>query len=592
MKNRLNILTTIIISVGIGLLLGYFLFNKKSNEMSAEVSAMHHNHSEAVTQEAETIYTCSMHPQVRSNEQGLCPICAMDLTPLTANDSDDPLILEMTEESVKLANIETTIVGKNEKGSKKMTPVSGKVQVDERLASSLVTHLTGRVEKLYVTFTGESVQKGQKLADIYAPDLITAQQALIEALKIQDINPNLVEAARSKLRLWKISSEAIQEIEDSKKVKEIFPLFAEESGIVMNKKVAVGDYLQKGQPLFEVINISKVWVLFDAYEEDLKNIKVGDKVSFTAAVAPNKSFQSSVSFIDPLINPATRAASIRTEVSNVNGLLKPAMFVNGTIEHQSSKQQQQLTVPKSAVLWTGQRSLVYVKVPDRTIPSFQFREVSLGEAIGNQYLISGGLEAGEEVVTHGSFTIDAAAQLNNQASMMNQHVQVRKAESIGHPNYRAITPLVFKEQLNDLANEYILLKDALIDADPIIASSAAQKVSKRLSSFDEQTLEGEGLQHWQQLSKNLITHNNRIAASSNIETQRQQFKFFSDMLIEAIDVFGTAGEAIYVQYCPMALDNEGANWLSREEEVLNPYFGDKMLRCGLVKRTFSSLNEN
>jgi len=591
MKSNIKIISIALFAILLGIGIGYLLFGK--NQVVAPT--MEHNHAAAESTLAakEETYTCSMHPQIRQNEMGICPICEMDLTPLDANTSNDPLVLQMTEEAVKLANIETSVVGGGS-GNRRTTPgktiqLSGKVQADERLASSQVAHIPGRIEKLYVSFTGEQVRKGQKVADIYSPSLITAQRELLEALKLQDLSPGLVKAARNKLRFWKIGDATITAIEQQGTIQETFPLYADASGIVTNRRVAVGDHLKEGAPLFDLMNLGKVWVLFDAYERDLANIKVGDQVEFTAASIPNKTFKTRITFIDPMLNPATRTASVRTEVSNRSGQLKPEMFVEGVVQQKASTtrtKKTDLTIPKSAVLWTGKRSVVYVKVPDSEIPSFQFREVELGVSVGNSYQISKGLEAGEEVVTYGSFTIDAAAQLNNQASMMNKNVHIKKDKSDAVPNFQADTPAQFKEQLNAVANAYIQLKDAFVETDAQTAAIAAEQVVASIQAMDGTVLKEEAHIYWMEQLDALEAHSAKIVNLQKVEAQRKQFNFVSDALINSIEAFGTAGKALYVQHCPMAFNNTGADWIASEEEIQNPYFGDKMMRCGLVKKTF------
>ena len=590
MKSNIKIISIALFAILLGIGIGYLLFGK--NQVVAPT--MEHNHAAAESTLAakEETYTCSMHPQIRQNEMGICPICEMDLTPLDANTSNDPLVLQMTEEAVKLANIETSVVGGGS-GNRRTTPgktiqLSGKVQADERLASSQVAHIPGRIEKLYVSFTGEQVRKGQKVADIYSPSLITAQRELLEALKLQDLSPGLVKAARNKLRFWKVGDATISAIEQKGTIQETFPLYADASGIVTNRRVAVGDHLKEGTPLFDLMNLEKVWVLFDAYEGDLANIKVGDQVEFTAASVPNKTFKTRITFIDPMLNAATRTASVRTEVSNRSGQLKPEMFVEGVVQQKASTtntaKKADLTVPKSAVLWTGKRSVVYVKVPDSEIPSFQFREIELGTSVGNSYQVSKGLDAGEEVVTYGSFTIDAAAQLNNQASMMNKNVQIKKNKSDAVPNFQVDTPKQFKEQLNALANAYIQLKDALVETDAQTAATAAKQMVDTIQGMDGTVLKEEAYIYWMQQLDALESHTAKIANLQKVEAQRKQFNFVSDALINSIEAFGTVGGGLYVQYCPMAFNNTGADWIASEEEIQNPYFGDKMMRCGLVKK--------
>lgn len=583
MENK-KIILTALVAVAVGIGAGYFMFGHKSN---MEMPAGGHHHEAQATDAGGTaeIWTCSMHPQIRQNEPGKCPICEMDLIPVGSNTSDDPLVLQMTESAVKLSNIQTTVVGSSRRSGKTLL-LNGKIQEDERRAASQVAHVPGRIEQLFVTFTGEPIRKGQKLATIYSPELITAQQELLEALKLRDVNAHLPEAARNKLRFWKIPETTIEEIESSGQVKETFTLLAENTGVVANRRVSVGDYVKQGQVLFDLTNLDRVWVLFDAYEEDLAHIRLGDKIEFSTPSLPGKTFATSITFIDPVINPKTRAASLRAEIANGRGLLKPEMFVKGTLLSETGATAK-LTVPRSAVLWTGVRSVVYVKLAEGEIPSFQYREVVLGDAVGTGYVVESGLEAGEEVVSNGSFVIDAAAQLNNQRSMMNREVQIKKGEQ-GIPDYQAETPPEFKKQLSALTDRYLDLKDAFVNTDPSSAAKAATDFSKFLEKVDMLLLKGDAHLYWMEQLNGLQTHSQNIAATDNVEVQRKQFSFLSQALINAVTAFGTDSGHLYVQYCPMAIDNKGADWLSEEEEIRNPYFGEKMMKCGSVKLELSS----
>lgn len=589
MKNQnIKIILIALIAAALGLGAGYVIFNKKT--IGTPESQDGHNHTTSSNSEGssgeEQIWTCSMHPQVQQNEPGLCPLCEMDLIPLESNTSSDPLVLQMTEDAVKLANIQTTVIGQSGGSTDQALQLSGKVQADERQASSQVSHVPGRIEKLFVTFTGEQVSKGQKIATIYSPELISAQRELLEALRLYDLNPSLLQAARNKLRYWKVSDSVIEAVEQEGKIREYFTVFADASGIVTNRRISVGDYVKQGESLFDLMNLNKVWVLFDAYEENLKNIKKGDQIEFTTPALPNRTFKTRITFIDPLINPNTRVASIRTEVNNSGGLLKPEMFVKGILMNKKRGTKSQLAVPKSAVMWTGKRSVVYVKVPDMDIPSFKFKEVELGESIGNSYQVVSGLDAGDEVVTNGSFTIDAAAQLNNQASMMNREVSLKKEDSGATPNFVAVTPDEFKTQINDLANAYIGLKDAFVATDATIAKEAAKDFLTQLEKVDMSLVKDEAHVYWMEQLTALEAHGRKITEMDDVEDQRKQFGFLSEALINTITAFGTKGQALYVQHCPMAFNNKGGDWLAVEEGIRNPYFGDKMMKCGLVKKTF------
>lgn len=571
-----------------GLIIGSLLtmFVMRSGSHHGHADHQHRSGQGSGTNE-ETIWTCSMHPSIRQPEPGDCPICGMDLIPAGESDNDDPLVLQMTDEAVKLANIQTTIVNTGGASSEQSLRLSGKVQSDERLASSQVAQVGGRIEKLYVSFTGEQVREGQKLADIYAPELITAQRDLLEANKLAGLNPKLVEAARTKLRYWKISDEQIATIEASGEIQETFPVRATASGVVTNRRVAVGDYIRQGEPLFDLIGLQRVWVLFDAYEEDLAKLRLGSKITFTTPAIPATTFQASVSFIDPIINARTRTASVRVELNNPRGQLKPEMLVNGTLE-QNTSSNTKVMAPKSAVLWTGARSVVYVKIPDTDIPSFQFREVELGEAIGNKYEITNGLTPGEEIVTYGGFVIDAAAQLNNQASMMNQEVLLKKEDSgTAIPDYTADTPEDFRLQIKEVVSSYLDLKDALVETDADAAAEQATNFGRSLSKVDMNLLLGAAHEYWMEQLPALKAHSSKIGKLEDVEAQRTQFDFLSQAMIQVVKAFGLQNETYYVQYCPMAFNDQGAAWLSAEDQVLNPYFGDVMLRCGVIQETLA-----
>lgn len=533
-----------------------------------------------------TTYTCAMHPQIRQNEPGICPICEMDLTPLKDTNDDNPYVLQMTENAVKLAGIQTVTVGEGSTAAGKTLRLSGKIQADERRAAGQTAHVSGRIERLYVTFTGERVGKGQKLADIYAPELITAQRELLEAIKLKDISPGLAEAARNKLRLLKINDQTITDIEASGKVREIFTVYADEVGIVTERRVSVGDYVRTGQTMFNLVNLKRLWVLFDAYEEDLAQVNIGDKVRFSTPALPGDTFNVNINFIDPVLNSATRTASLRGEIINRGQKLKPGMLVTGSLRNTNKAEKSALTVPKSAVLWTGKRSVVYTQIPDAEVPTYEFKEIEIGESRGDNYLILSGLEPGDAVVTYGAFTLDAAAQLSNRASMMNRNIGVKRPAAAGQrPDYTAETPAAFQQQMSANLQAYFDLKNALVDTDGTQAQTAAADFVTVLTKTDMSLLKGEAHEYWMQQQNALRDHAQNIAAVTDTEAQRKQFSFLSLALINAAEAFGTAEETVYVQHCPMALGNTGADWLAETDKVLNPYFGDKMLKCGVVKRT-------
>ena len=397
--------------LAIGLLLGWILFGGSSKEETD------HNH-DAVT-ETNQMWTCSMHPQIMQPEAGDCPICGMDLIPSEAGaDGLAADEFKLTENAMALANIQTTVVGKgNAEGN--TIKLSGKIAENEEANAVQVSYFSGRIERLNVSFTGEEVRKGQLLATIYSPELYAAQQELITAASLKESQPALYKAVRNKLKLWKLSENQINQIEETGKVKENFPVYATVSGTVTEKLVEQGDYIKQGQPLLKIANLNTVWGNFDVYENQIDRFKKGQEVMVTTNAYPNKEFKSKVDFIDPALNTKTRTVTLRVVLNNKDDVFKPGMFVTANIEGVKNKNKEALSIPASAVLWTGERSVVYLKTnPDQ--PVFEMREVTLGNQIGNEYEVVEGLFAGNEIVTSGAFTVDAAAQLQGKKSMMNK----------------------------------------------------------------------------------------------------------------------------------------------------------------------------
>lgn len=581
---------TVYIALGtlvIGLLLGWAMFGGASQK---EANEEKHEHSK------NTIWTCSMHPQIRQNEPGQCPLCGMDLIPLSdeGNSEDNPMEIKMSPTAMQLANVQTSIITKRK--PIKEVRMNGKIKADERNVTSQSSHIPGRIEKLMVSFTGESVQKGQVLAFVYSPELVTAQEELFEAKKIKETQPGLYQAAVEKLKNWKLTEKQINQILEGGVVQEQFPILADVSGIVLNKKVNLGDYIKKGQTIYEVANLSKVWVLFDVYESDIPWVKTGDKVQFTVQSIPGETFKGKISFIDPVINPKTRVASARVEISNPGMRLKPDMFVLGTIESPIHNEKEALIVPKSAVMWTGERSVVYTKITNAKGISFMMKEVTLGPALGDSYVIKSGLEPGEEIATNGTFSIDAAAQLAGKPSMMNpeggvvmtghNHGGGNTPQNTDHSTHSKNITISSKakEELNPLFNEYFKLKNALVDDNLDKAVSASKDMGVLLSKVNMGVFTGEAHNVWMKHSSVLEKELRKAGNTNEIGKMRVLFKNISDQMVMLIKTFGGIDQLVFVDYCPMANNDQGAEWLSTEKEIKNPYFGASMLKCGEVKQ--------
>ena len=257
----------------VGLFLGWLLFGGSSKKETE------HNH-DAIS-ETNQMWTCSMHPQIMQPEPGDCPICGMELIP--ADGGSDGLLadqFQLTENAMALANIQTTVVGKGNVDGNTIK-LSGKIAENEEANAVQVSFFSGRIERLNVSFTGEEVRKGQLLATIYSPELYAAQQELITAASLKESQPALYKAVRNKLKLWKLSENQINQIEETGKVKENFPVYATVSGTVIEKLVEQGDYIKQGQLLLKIANLNTVWGNFDVYENQIDRFKKGQEVLIT-----------------------------------------------------------------------------------------------------------------------------------------------------------------------------------------------------------------------------------------------------------------------------------------------------------------------
>lgn len=574
----------------VGLLLGWLLFGSTTN------NELEHNHNEIA--ESNQMWTCSMHPQIMKPEAGDCPICGMDLIP--AENSSDGLMADqfkLTENALALANIQTSIVG-NGSTENNAIKLSGKIVENEEANAVQVSYFSGRIEQLNVSFTGEEIRKGQLLATIYSPELYAAQQELITASSLKESQPALYKAVRNKLKLWKLSETQINQIEETGKVKENVPVYATVSGTVSEKLVEEGDYIKQGQPLLKIANLNTVWANFDVYENQIDLFEKGQEILITANAYMNKEFKAKVDFIDPVLDTRTRTVKLRAVLNNKEAVFKPGMFVEGKIIGVSSNKEQVLTIPASAILWTGERSVVYIKANPNE-PVFEMQEVVLGNQLGDSYEVLGGLNNGSEIVTNGTFTVDAAAQLQGKKSMMNKeggktmtghegHIGVESnasanSESDSKMNERVKVSTNFQNQLKKVYNDYIELKDELVKDDSNDVMKESKKLLDNLSKVDMKLLtDNDTHLKWMNLEKEIKAAAISISNISDIKRQRNHFKHLSSNLISAVQLFGV-NEKVFVEFCPMADNDNGAYWLSKEEKIFNPYFGEAMLSCGNVK---------
>ncbi len=432
------------------------------------------------TQET-TIWTCSMHPQIRQPKPGKCPICGMTLIPVSSSgdDKQGPRELKLTESARKLAEIEVAPVER--KSVKIDVRMVGKVEYDETRMAYLTAWVPGRLDRLYVDYTGVPVKKGDHMVYIYSPDILIAQEELLQAVAaVKNLaNSNVeivrqsaaatVEASREKLHLWGLTDEQIQSIEMSEKPMDHITIYAPIGGIVIHKNALEGSYVQTGTNIYTIADLEHVWVKLDAYESDLPWLRYGQEVEFYTEAYPGESFRGRIAFIDPVLNEKTRTVKVRVNVPNSNGKLKPNMFVRAVVQAnvaaggsvidanlagkwispmhpeivkddpgtcdicgmplvkaeslgflppEIGSASAPLVIPDSAPLLTGKRAVVYVQSPNDPA-RFEGRTISLGSRAGPYYIVDAGLSEGELVVIKGNFKIDSALQIQAQPSMMN-----------------------------------------------------------------------------------------------------------------------------------------------------------------------------
>ncbi|MCF6351210.1 MAG: efflux RND transporter periplasmic adaptor subunit, partial [Flavobacteriaceae bacterium] len=460
MKKKQIVIALVILVLG--MLIGKFALG---NSSATKVE-------EHVSETKKVRWTCSMHPEIDLPEFGPCPKCGMDLIPKEDNSEGlSSSEFKMSENAMALANIETLEIGvkndtKNEKDTNEnLLSLSGKIMANEKATSVQTAHFGGRIEKLKYRSIGEYIKKGSLIATVYSPELVTAQNEFVEALSIKNAQPELYKAVRNKLKNWKISENQIQQIEQTKKAITNFNMYANVSGYIDEVLVQEGNHLKEGSPLFRVSNLGTVWAMFDVYEQDIKNIKIGQQITIKSNAYPNEEIKASINYIDPNLDVNTRTVQIRTTLKNSGTKLKPGMLLVAKVlvkNKNLSGKTNIISVPKTAIMWTGKRSIVYVKT-SKDEPIFELREVTLGNPLGNNYQVLSGLENGEEIVINGTFTVDATAQLQGKSSMMNQKM---KNEKLKVKNVeRIVVNPKFKKQLHVVFQDYIAIKDAFVLTD-------------------------------------------------------------------------------------------------------------------------------
>ena len=643
------------ITIGL-ILVAFFLGFLSSGGESSSTGEINHKSQSTEKQ----VWSCSMHPNIQLPESGQCPICFMDLIQLeSGSGSLESNQLSMSENAMKLANIETIPASLGI--AELEIHLSGKVEYDESRIGNITAWVPGRLERMFVDYTGISVNKGDHMMELYSPELYTAQEELIQARKQFETNTGqsalgkktinaTLQASREKLRLMGLLDEQIQKIESSNSPSNLTTVYSPMSGVVIQKNGVEGAYVKTGTNIYTIADLSRVWVIFDAYESDLPWLAFGQKVTFSAEAIPGETFEGRVAFIDPFLDVKTRTVKVRMNVLNPNGVIKPGMFVHGTIHatldgdgkaintdlankwicpmhpeivrekngtcdvcgmklvkseslgivHTPSHQKENLLIPASAVLMTGNRAIVYVKIEGKE-PTFEGREVVLGSRVGDKYIVKSGLKEGELVVRKGNFKIDSAMQIAAKPSMMNpmggpsgmghNHGEIPSGQNHKIPEIEKFeTTVSFRKTQTLITDAYFIAEDALVKDNFTESKTAFFALNIVVSttlpkSFD---LSEKARIKWNQIRDQLMSGTEHAQHWKSIDEVRKYFNSVSQSMLMLEQSFGHESDNAYYEiFCPMAFNNEGASWLSSEKDVNNPYFGASMLKCGDVKKIFA-----
>lgn len=389
-----------------------------------------HKHGEGEAEKAaegKIQYTCPMHPFIIKDKPGSCPICGMTLVPVKQagagqqgeKSPEMPGHVTLSPSQMVMANVATVKV--DTAPLSKEISAAGIVQYDQSRQSRVTAWVAGRIDRLYVDTVGAYVSKGRPVAEVYSPDLVSAQQEYLLALKsreqfrdstIQAISQGgegLVSSARQRLKLMGVKDYQIAALEKSGHPNIKLSIYTPLSGIVIEKIAVQGQYVNVGDPLFNIADLSSVWVEAEVYESDFPNIKIGQKVDITSQSYPGRTFTGKVSFIYPFLDPKTRTVKVRVQIANPGLRLKPDMFVNVSLKMPLGDA---LVVPVAAVMDTGRRKVAWVE----TKPGmFEPRDVRVGARVGDQLQILSGLARGDKVAASGGYLIDSEAQLKGGA---------------------------------------------------------------------------------------------------------------------------------------------------------------------------------
>jgi len=354
------------------------------------------------TSEGISHYTCSMHPSVKSATPGTCPICGMDLVPVTKQEVQSGTIL-VDARRRQLIGVTTGPVERRR--LTQTVRAAGRITYDETRLADITLKFDGWIGKLYADSVGAPVKRGTALFTVYSPALLSAQQEYLETWRRRREGDSLLAAARQRLTLWDLRPEQIRALEQRGAPQERLAILAPVTGTVIEKSIVEGSAVKAGQRLLRVADLSKVWVEGEVYEYELPNVKTGMAAEVILPELPDRSFPATVTYVDPYVDPKTRTARVRVALPNRDGALRPDMYAH---VHLQVDQGERLVVPEGAVLYAGHSRVVFVDLGEGRL---QPRKIKTGARNGEWIEVLDGVKQGEVVVTSGNFLIAAESKL-------------------------------------------------------------------------------------------------------------------------------------------------------------------------------------
>ncbi len=572
---------------------GIYVGSSSDTPEATPVSTEHAHDSDAGADDAETIWTCAMHPQIRLHEPGQCPICGMDLIPDEAGHGGDGTAgrVFLSPRAKQLAKVSTAPV--EYRGTSVDLRLLGRLEMDESQHRMITPWTGGRIDRLYVNNTGARIKKGQVVALLYSPEIYSAHQDLIAARRqverLKAASPiaknsaqRALEAARERLRLLGIPNADLREMEKAKQPWRQVKVRSSYSGTVTELPVAEGAYVEAGTPLYHTADLGNIWVQLDAYESDLPRVRVGRKVELEVESFPGETFRGKVAFVDPVVDPSHRTTRVRVEVPNPERKLRPGMFARAVLHAPDKKREEgTLVIPATAALFTGKRSVVYVEVPESKGGGYEPREVELGVRSGDVYPVISGLNEGERVVSRGVFAVDSDLQIRGGHSMMAHEDDLQREARQGVDVSVEVSP-EFRDGLRPILDGYVAIQERLAADDLPGAKRAFDQLGSKTRAFKPR--EHQAL--WKEFSSQITELTATGARSNDLKAARATFDTLSQVVIRMLGRLGNplAGP-LEIAFCPMANDGDGAQWLQRSGDIVNPYMGQAMLACGEIQST-------